>query len=546
MKRLLLMLLLLVSPAFGSAANFYITQNGAGSANGTSLGNAASCGGSGASTCAAFNNGSNWGSGSTQIGAGTTINISGTITAAANACNYMTFQGSGSSGSPITLLFASGTVLTAPTWGGGCFAIYGNGKSYITVNGAGTGCAIFGLPIAPSTCNSAFTTGGTVQATANGTGLTYQVLGNGLGFYSASNVIVENLVISNIYVHSSATDESGDPTGAIYFQSMANSSMVNNVAHDMKWCLELAYVNGNNNIVFQGNMTYDVDHGVAVGTGTAGSVITGLLVYQNAYHDPANWDDNGNNNHHDGVHLWAPGTGVEIVNAAVYDNYFYGNFGAHMNDAIYMENFVSGANPSVFNNIIAPNAGAAGNGLIGPGANATGQGAGWIVANNTIVEWSNTVATAINSNNTVGTNYNNIVSTPNAAIGGYSSNGAFAIDYNDYYQIGSGGWNGGSPLSAWVSYCVANYTSATGCDTHSIGTNPNLTGGFAPNAGSPVIGTGKNLHSACSGQPIPGLGALCYDAAGNVRPTSTAWTMGALNVGGAAPNPPTGLSLIVE
>jgi hypothetical protein len=75
-----------------------------------------------------------------------------------------------------------------------------------------------------------------------------------------------------------------------------------------------------------------------------------------------------------------------------------------------------------------------------------------------------------------------------------------------------------------------------GCDAHAISGNPNLNATtFIPNSGSPVISAGKNLNSVCTGQAMPGLGALCSDAAGIVRPTSAAWDIGAFQF--ASPPP---------
>jgi hypothetical protein len=545
--------------SFASTTDFWITQGGAGAANGSSLSNAASCGGPGQSTCAAFNSASNWGSGAAQIGPGTTIHLSGTFTAAANACNYMQFQSSGTSGNPITVHFESGAVLTAPTWGSGCYAIYSSGHNYITVDGGNTGCALFGSPTASASCTSqgTFTGGGTIQATANGTGLAYQANTAAIGAYNCSNCTFENLIISDIYVHtcngggtssSSCSDENGDPTGAIYIDGGSNVIVTNNIAHDMKWCIEDNFNNGDTNVQFYGNQVYNVDHGFVIANSGTDLNFTYGYVYNNWYHDPQNWDDAGNNNHHDGVHFWATGTGVSLTHSYVYNNLFSGNFGYNMNSGVYQENLgynIAACDAWVFNNVLAPSAGVpTGNGLVGLGANG-GVGC-WSSVNNTLVGYNTTNATAMNANTTAGTSYNNIVNIVNGAISGYNVDGG-AIDYQDYYTIGSGGWNGGGPLSVWVSYCQANFVSTLGCDAHSISTNPNLSSAFVPNSGSPVIAKGKSLYSTCNGEPNPGLGALCYDAAGNARPSSGSWDLGAFQYSSTpAPAAPSGLAAVVE
>ncbi len=539
-----LMFLLSASFSFASTTDFWITQTGAGSADGSSLSNAASCGGSGQSTCSAFNSASNWGSGSAQIGPGTTIHLSGTFTAAAKACNYMQFQAGGSNGSPLTLHFESGALLTAPTWGAGCGAIYSNGHNYITIDGGNSGSAMA----------NTLSGGGTIQATANGTGLTYQVNGNGILLYSCSNCTVENLIISDIYVHictlpvKNCTDENGDPTGAIYIDGGSNVVVTNNIAHDMKWCIEDNFNSGDTNVRFYGNQVYNVDHGFVIATGTTGASFTYGYIYDNWYHDPQNWDDAANNNHHDGVHFWAFGSGNSLTHSYIYNNKFSGNFGTSMNSAVYQEAVgynVPACDAWVFNNVIAPSAGVpTGNGLIGLGANG-GVGC-WSSINNTLLGYSTSNAMALNANATKGTTYNNIVSTVDGALGGYTVS-VTAIDYQDYYTIGANGWNGGSPLSAWVSYCEVNFPKTIGCDAHSVSGNPNLTSAFVPNSGSPVIAAGKNLYSICNGQANPGLGALCYDAAGVARPSSGNWDVGAFQYNsGSGLAPPTSLAAIVN
>lgn len=533
MIRTLALLAMAAGMGQASTTDFWITQNGAGSTNGSSLGNAAACDttpNTPQTTCAAFNNGSNWGAGSTQIGAGTTIHVSGTITAAANAVNYFSFQAGGSSGSPITFLMDSTTVITAPTWGSGDAAIYSMGHNFITINGgAAAGAAIVGCPLS---CPASMA-GGTIQATANGTGLTYQVLGNGVVLYSCGSCIVENLSIINIYVHTSVSDENGDPTGAVYIAGGSNFLVTNILAHDMKWAIEDAFDNGDTNITYTGNQIYNADHGFVLSPNGTNAAFTNGYVYGNYYHDPANWDDTANNNHHDGVHLWSFNTGNTLTNSFIYNNWFFGNFGANMNSAVYQEALGFGpyaCNAWVFNNVVAPSAGASGNGFLGLGANG-GTGC-WSAANNTMAGYSTSTQAGLNFNSTAGTSYGNIASTVFTGLTGVGV-APTAIDDNDYYNMGGGGVSN-STLAGWSAYCVANYTSTVGCDSHSITGNPNLTSGFVPNSGSPVIAAGKNLYSTCNGQANPGLGALCFDAAGNARPSSGGWDIGAYQFAAAS------------
>src|SRR6266403_1691306 len=111
-------------------------------------------GGTGAGTsCASakdptyFNTSANWTTGTPsgiQIGPGTIVHLCGTLTGAAGT-TLLRFQGSGASGSPITLLFEQNAVLTAPYWpsgngtapGGGAINLAGQG--YLVVDGGSNG-----------------------------------------------------------------------------------------------------------------------------------------------------------------------------------------------------------------------------------------------------------------------------------------------------------------------------------------------------------------------------------------------------------------------
>src|ERR1019366_3967275 len=120
----------------------------------------------------------------------------------------------------------------------------------------------------------------------------------------------------------------------------------------------------------------------------------------------------------------------------------------------------------------------------------------------------------IKNNVTTGGNYNMYL-----PHGGTSS--IAAIDYNDYYGWDSafGGWTIASgtysqTFASWQA-CTTNCLTSGSPDVHGTQGNPTLSPAFAPQSGSAAIGIGTNLYSVCNGQPNPGLGALCNDAAGN-------------------------------
>ena len=137
-----------------AAEEIYISQMSAGGNSGTDCANSHSA--------AWFNTTSNWGSETGKIGAGGTVHLCGIFAAPnINATPMLTVQNSGSSGSPITVLFEAGAIIQAPYWGS-TGAINLNGKSYITLDG-GTVCGKVDGPTSPTTvCN------GTIRNTLAG------------------------------------------------------------------------------------------------------------------------------------------------------------------------------------------------------------------------------------------------------------------------------------------------------------------------------------------------------------------------------------------
>ena len=211
-----LLLIGIVSEASNSkAANMtdvYIAQTAAGSNNGSSCSNAY--------PASFFNNAGNWGSGSNQIGPGTTVHVCGTITSS------LTIHGSGTSGNVIEIAWTSGARISVP---------YGQ---IININGS-YGYLLFdgGTPCGPSTaCDaveaanlSGYASGqtGIIEATANGSLLANQNTST-QAFYgcnSCHDIEIRNLIIRNLYVHSSMADMTNNAdSGAFTFQCAEGNS----------------------------------------------------------------------------------------------------------------------------------------------------------------------------------------------------------------------------------------------------------------------------------------------------------------------------------
>jgi hypothetical protein len=155
--------------------------------------------------------------------------------------------------------------------------------------------------------------------------------------------------------------------------------------------------------------------------------------------------------------------------------------------------------------------------------------------NNTIIDAGGTGNNAYNCVNFYGTGWttkNNIEMGCGTYI--YQQGSALTATNNNYYGAASPQWIW---RSSFLS-TVASWQSSCNCDSSSITTNPNLNSNYVPNPGSPVIGAGVNLTSL-------GIAALNSDKAGNPRPNSGAWTIGAYDLG-SVPSPPTGLTGTVQ
>jgi hypothetical protein len=526
------MMFVFLAAGFSTASDIYIAQNAAGGNTG------ADC--SDAHSAAWFNSSSNWGSNAGLIAPGTTVHLCGTFTAPSGSSGYLTFQRSGSSGNPITLLFEGGAVLTAPYWGGNG-AIFADGVNYITIDGGANGL---------------------VQATANGTGLANQANTYAVYMENVSNSEIKNLTISNIYVHTAnPSDEGGQSTVGLQWSYGSNVTIDHNTCHDVRSCIIYSYQasSTSSNINIFSNTVYNVNWGIIVGDGNGGAILNApVAVHDNVIHDFALWDDNANYNHHDGVYCFSTHPTSSLNACSVYNNYIYGDPGTHTNTYIFFSENDSGMaclGMQAFNNLLVNSASSTGrvpaNGFIQDWCTDT------VLYNNTMVGLSATDNTGGNFciSLNVGTGQtaeNNICST--VYMGIYLNNSGSvllkAMDYNDSYvpsYLGSdNAGNYYATLAKWQGCTAHGCPSAH--DMDSTSGNPSLNSSYhLTTSTSAAWQRGANLYSVCNGQPNPGLGALCVDKDGVQRPSSGSWDIGAYEDStGTTPNPPTGLAAIVK
>jgi hypothetical protein len=525
-------LTLFTSLAFSSAPDIYITSDGSAQGACTSDPHPASF----------FNSSSNWGSGSSQIGSGTTVHLCGTISTALNA------QGNGSSGNPVTILFEPGAKLSTAV-----FPVNGalnlSNRSWIVVDG--------GTPCGPAvsdknSCN------GTIENTDNGTSFghhTDQTVG--ININGSSNVTVQNILVQNIYVHTSTSDTNVPgqplPVGVNAWSSGAtNFTMHDSTLHDANWMFSFIVNNGSaiSNIELYRLDVYNSDHCFAVGISSG--TTSGFSLHDSHCHDGANWDTTANYYHHDGIHLYGTAGGTHIVNVQIYNNVFDGNWGVNNTAAIFEEGPGGGeVSSTIYNNFFGQNGYnfSWNNGFINLGNLAGSNPSVTKLYNNTAIAGSGMAAYMWQLAYAVDVR-NNVLVTSNTSQGltlGLLGSVTGTVDYNTYaspssctFQINGSGCKS---FSQW---------QALGWDAHA----PSGTPGKAPfnlnaNTGVPSsgfigLGAGADLTSL-------GIAALDRDKSGTLRAASGSWDIGAYangsgNSGSAQqpPDPPTGLTASVD
>ena len=510
---LLALLAVLNLPA--KANDVYIAQAASGSANGSSCANPYAY--------TYFNISGNWTSGTpsgAQIGPGTTVHLCGTFTASAGAGSFLSVQGSGTSGKPITILWEAGAIVQAPYFGADPGGIALGGHGYITLDGG---------------------TNGMLRNTANGTGLTYQQASSLIRDDSCGgNITIKNLQLLDAYQHAS-----GDPNGGesynIYLRGCSNVTVgPGNTITQADVGFLFIYNGGESNLVIQGNTWRDANQNIEVGSSDSSATsLTNVSVYGNTATGWSNWDEPGDGYHHNFFHPFTNTANSSIVGTLlIYNNNIYGSVGQWVTSFIFLENNNGGTGGSmgtwyIFNNVFHKTnviTGGGGDGMVVP---CNGGSSGYIV-NNTFVDDDS--ASTFPVMQTYGSGWsveNNVID--GGGYGLYADSTLTTTNNNDYYGIVQG-WKYNN-----IGYTFPLWKSACGCDANSITTSPLLNASYVPQSGSPVIGLGTNLTSL-------NIAALNSDAAGNARPSSGAWTAGAYSISSSSTGlqPPTGLTAAVQ
>jgi hypothetical protein len=514
---LLVVMFVILAAGFSTASDIYIAQNAAGGNTGADCANA-----HGASW---FNSSANWGSGTGKIGPGTTVHLCGTFTGSAGS-TMLTPQGNGSAGNPITILFESGANFTAPYWSTSG-AINITGRSYLIIDG-GTPCGWTWATGSQGACN------GHIQATANGSALTYQNGSRGIAGNNTSNIEIRNLGVYNMYVHSSLSDNGGSSAECLDI-SGSHLSIHHSKMHDAAWCMTLAFPSTSLDWQVYNNDIYNSDHGIAVAGSAASGTLTQVLLHDNHIHDHANWDTTANTWHHDGIHFYGAQSAA-TESGDVYNNLFDGTTSNSWNEtaSVFMEQNANIAQARIFNNVFAQTPPASGgNGSISLTSPNTGA---YTIVNNTF-SYGGAPCFNVYVYSAVNVTFEN--NLDNNCFVWFNNSSVAALDYNVYAAITGEPWrwnaNYETTFASWKS------DSGEGSNSYATSGSAGINSDYSLQSNSPAVGRGANLTSL-------GIAALNADVMGNSRPASGAWDAGARQYANSSSNPaaPTNLTAVVQ
>lgn len=504
-----LFVLLLAGLASASAPHLYLAQSTTGSGSGLSCINALAG--------SFFNPPGNWGPAANQIGPGSTIHLCGTFNAPAGASGYFSFQGSGTSSAPITVLAEPGAVLQAPWWGVNG-ALFGNGQSYLIFDGG---------------------TNGIIRATGNGTAYVNKQDGAGLDYGEGSNIVVRNFSIGPIYTRTGTVDQLGQDTFGIRGGNGVASNSVrvtNNTISDAKWCMFHSFRAGvaTTDLEQDHNLMASCDHGIFDGTGNTNAVFTKLRIHHNRMGSMANWDDLANNtNHHDAYHINGH-SGSSILDVQFYSNTFDGDAGITTNACFYTYPDPGTYHDWYLFNNVCHNTGTS---YMANGCFALVQVDAAHILNNTCVSDKTTDIGIHYLSSTRGDFRNNIFKIPVLT----SYNSGFLADDNTPAAMNYNVWRTGSgdfKINGAFYPNIGALQAAFGFEVNGTGADPLLNMALVPQVGSSALGKGQNLTALCTT-----VTALCVDLNGSARSSSGPWDIGAFTTATIPPPPVTTISI---
>lgn len=549
------LILIVVCAVTAHATNaVYVASAAAGANDGTSCANA--------KASSYFNSSGNWSATPTgiQIGPDTTVHLCGTITGGTNA-NLLQFQGSGTSGHVITLLFETGAIVQASYCGtAGCIDM--NAKSHLLIDG-GTTCGEIALvkvacngivrstlagdpgkTCPAGTCTQQFIT----DSSAIGSGTQ-----NGSSF---SDIEIRNLNIGPTYIRDKTlTTKNGIATTGveILHDIVTQLKVHHNIFISTEKHVLIGFPDGltttYNDFEVYNNSMSDQCWAFGIGensSGVNGSNITGILFHDNEVSNWDNWAIAGtttdNDCHTNGTMFFnfhgSTNGRIGDSTSMSYNNYLHGDLtGGYLGSS--PSGFLSCQegciNQQVFNNVIVDTC----TGLSPTRTCGTPiyfinpDNGGQTVYNNTIIGSGGGTCIALEAtagqvtvkNNICSGEVNFIYILPN------TMSTALVSDNNNAYGVTR--WicaNTEAGPPSCLNTLAAARANTPAFDTNGSNANPQLAPNFRLLSSSASIALGANLTSL-------GLSALNNDLDGTSRQTAGPWEAGAYSYFGIAHAP---------
>lgn len=372
----------------------------------------------------------------------------------------------------------------------------------------GRGCAIFweSAAYAKNDVEIDFGLNGCIEATDNGTNLTYQLPSSGMIFQSAKRVTIINPRIYNMFVRVLGTGQGRTSTGIAAQCNSGNLTdltITGGIIHDCDIGISTnATTAGCARYLIENVEIYNINWGIGCGLASTGATMEDLVIQDCRIHDFANWDtpvgvEGLEDFHHNGIFLYGEPTGENFMDALIQRNVIGPNFGTRATAGVYLSHWTMKGTYIVRNNVLI---GAPTNGLVTVG---TAVGSHTYVYNNTFIS-PNAAIVAGGSYAGAGMTVhakNNLVTGGSLWLINYAANVTVDSDYNLVYGY-TAGFPG--PVTRGLDSSVgavpwATWLSTYGQDTHSvIDINPLLDGNGRPETGSPALGAGVDLSASFS------------------------------------------------
>lgn len=488
------------SHAFGVVTQTFFAPSSAGANNGTSCANARAV-----STYTSADSGSD----------------KEVVLCPATYTSVFALAAGGTSGHPTLLTLQPGTNFSKANWGT-LNVISINNRDWVVLDGGATG-QIFSIPGLDT-----WVEGGKVENTAVGSTSNPTVDTSCVAGQPTNHTIIKNMSCDTLYVKTT-NDNLGGGDGIHIWGT--DNRVTNSQCSNAKQCISVDYIGTATNLEIDHNLVSHSNFATSSADRPGNSAVNGLKVHDNDTAWGPEWDNPAQNNfHHSCYAMFINDSGASVTNGSYYYNYCHGDPGGFSTGGLFLDSESNGLGGAWHTFYAYSN-------LFYNSSPTNTPDNGFIITKSlgapnsvfpTVFAYNNTMASnginqgrgCVTDQGALMTLANNIVQgCTEYFIDGGASGTLVSSDYSDYFQIHNWGPSSGANLT------LGAWQSATGFDSHSFVGDPLFTGTFGLGTGSPAIGTGFNFTSL-------GIPALDIDMAGNARPASGGWDIGAFQAGG--------------